>query len=55
MLDIAAPRTLEILISKDGTKLWVNTEEGCVLRACKITVLYLHDGRKVERIENEKK
>ena len=52
MVDLNAPRTLEILISQDGTKVWINTEEeGCVFRAQRITTLYIHDERK----KNEKK
>ena len=31
MLDITAPKSVEIHISQDG-RIWVNTDEGCVLR-----------------------
>lgn len=37
---------IEIKISNDGKIVWVNTAEGCVLRACNINLLFLIDERK---------
>ena len=37
---------VEISIREDGKVIWVNTENGCVLRICKIEKLIIVDGRK---------
>jgi uncharacterized protein YuzE len=42
-------KNIEIKISHDGKVVWVNTESGCMLRACGISHLMLLD----ERTENE--
>ena len=47
MLDITGAKTVEVLIRSDGKVLWINTEEGCVLRICRIENLYVSDERKI--------
>ena len=37
---------VQILINDDGTKIWVNTADGCKLRANKIPTLIINDDRK---------
>ena len=39
------PEIIEVLISKDGQTLWINTGYECVLRASKIKKLLLNDNR----------
>jgi hypothetical protein len=44
--DVTAPKLLDILISHDGKRLWINNERGiCIFRACKIRRLILTDER----------
>lgn len=38
--------TVEVLVSSDGKTIWVNSEEGCVLRIQNIKKFYLVDERK---------
>jgi hypothetical protein len=44
MLDITAPKIVEVTVRDDGKVLWVNTEEGCVLRICQIPKLIVQPG-----------
>lgn len=37
--------SIQILISHDGKKVWVNTAERCVLRASKIPEMIMEDRR----------
>lgn len=39
--DLTAPTNLEIAISNDSKIVWINTENGCVFRACRIGSLSL--------------
>ena len=43
--DITAPVAVQVVIRDDGKVLWVNTENGCVLRVCQITKLTIEDNR----------
>lgn len=45
MIDIFKTETLEIHISYDGKCVWINTEDGCLLRAYRIENLSLVDDR----------
>lgn len=45
MKDITKPNFIEVLISNDGKKLWINGEFGCILRASHIGKIYLRDKR----------
>ena len=36
---------VEIQIRADGEVVWVNTEEGCVLRICRVKGLHIDDQR----------
>jgi hypothetical protein len=36
VLDISGAHAVEITVRRDGKVLWVNTEDGCVLRIYKI-------------------
>jgi len=45
MLDIPAPEVIRIQIASDGKTVWINTENGCVFRACRIKELNLQDDR----------
>lgn len=51
MKDVTAPEALEIRISKDGARVWINTESGCQFRACRIKLLTLQDERLSEKPE----
>ena len=44
-LDITAPEVIEIEIRDDGKVIWVHTQEGTVLRVCRIGKLILTDHR----------
>ncbi len=46
MIDISKPEVIEILIKTDGKVIWINTENGCIFRACCIKKLIVNDGRK---------
>jgi len=41
MLDITAPTNLEVTVSSDAKRLWINVDGICVFRACKIAHLSL--------------
>jgi hypothetical protein len=45
-LDITGATTVQVVIREDGNVLWVNTEQGCVLRICRITGEVLLDDRR---------
>ena len=45
LLDVTGPRSIEIHISDDGKRIWVNDEIKCLLRICKIKLLILRDDR----------
>jgi hypothetical protein len=45
MLDITAPKAVEISIGRGGRVIWVNTEDGCVLRITQIPELTVVDER----------
>jgi hypothetical protein len=45
MLDIPAPEVIQIQIASDGKTVWINTENGCIFRACRIKELNLQDDR----------
>lgn len=44
-LDISRAEHIEVHISIDGKRLWVNDEVTCLLRVCRIKNLYLQDDR----------
>ena len=44
-LDITGPDIVEIKIQDDSTVIWINTEDGCVLRVCRIGLLVITDER----------
>jgi len=45
MWDITGAELVEIVIRDDGKVIWVNTEEGCILRICQIENVRLYDKR----------
>ena len=45
MNDITGAEEVELQIRDDGQVIWVNTENGCVLRICQIKHLSIVDGR----------
>jgi hypothetical protein len=45
MLDITAPKGVQVQIRADGKVLWVNVDGKCVLRCCQIEVLDVDDAR----------
>jgi hypothetical protein len=45
MLDVTKCEVLEIAVRNDGKVVWVNTEKGCIFRACQISKLILDDRR----------
>jgi hypothetical protein len=54
VLDITAPKGVEIIIKRDSSVIWVNTENGCVLRICQIPQLIVRDERNVEEKQGVK-
>jgi len=44
--DITGVKFVQVEISNDGKVLWVNTEDGCVCRICRIEHLEVVDNRK---------
>jgi len=46
MTDIIQPHVLEIKIRRDGKVVWVNADELCWLRACRIEKLIINDERR---------
>jgi hypothetical protein len=45
MLDITGAGFVQVEISNDGKVLWINTEDGCVCRICRIENLTVIDNR----------
>lgn len=45
MQDITGAKVVQIRISEDGTVVWVNTEENCVLRVCRAEKVVIDDMR----------
>jgi hypothetical protein len=45
MMDIAGAKCVQVEISRDGKVLWVNTEDGCICRICRIENLEITDNR----------
>lgn len=41
MVDITAPKTVEIQVRQDGKVVWVNVDGNCKLRCCRINELKL--------------
>lgn len=48
MEDITGAEIVQIQIRNDGKVIWVNTENGCVLRICQIKKLEIVDLRNVK-------
>jgi hypothetical protein len=46
-IDVAEPKSLEIIIREDAKTVWVNVDGICRFRACKIQGLFIHDQRDV--------
>lgn len=49
MLDVTAPDYVEIVVSHDERKVWINVDGRCLLRACRIQHIKIEDGRKKKR------
>lgn len=45
MLDITGAEYVQVAIRDDGKVLWVNTEQGCVLRICQVKNIEIVDER----------
>jgi len=45
MTDITAPEVIEICISSDSKRVWINGVDGCIFRAYRIKKLILTDDR----------
>jgi len=45
MLDILGSQCVQVEIRSDGTVLWVNNENGCILRICQIKCIEVIDNR----------
>lgn len=43
LIDIEAPKVVEVQVSHDNRRLWVNINGRCVLRCCKIENLVVED------------
>ena len=57
--ECALPENVEIVIDKDGKRIWVNAEGICLLRVCKAKQITLFDNRtpgltdEMERLANK--
>ena len=45
LVDLAELDYLEIIISQNGKTVWINNEEGCLLRAQEINKVVIKDNR----------
>lgn len=45
LMDITAPKAVQIQVRADGKVIWVNVDGLCVLRCCQIEVLEVEDNR----------
>jgi hypothetical protein len=45
MLDITGSDCVQIEIRNDGKVVWINTEDGCIMRICRIKHLDVVDNR----------
>jgi len=45
MLDITGSECVQVEIRNDGKVVWINTEDGCVVRICRIKHLDVVDNR----------
>lgn len=45
MVDITGSKCVQIEIRSDGKVLWINNEEGCLMRICEIEHLEIIDKR----------
>jgi hypothetical protein len=45
LVDITAPKHVEVRVSHNGKTVWVNVNGICLLRACRISHLAVHDDR----------
>jgi len=50
IVDLAEPNLVEILIRQDGKVVWVNVNNQCAFRACRIKNLILQDDRATDSL-----
>lgn len=43
--DVSGLKVIEIIISSDGGKVWINNEEKCLFKACNIERIKIDDCR----------
>lgn len=53
MLDITAPKHVEVITSADSKVMWVNVDGECALRCCRIEHITLNGVPGVDIIEHE--
>ena len=46
MLEVTGVQAVEVMVRSDGKVLWVNTQEGCILRICQMEKLTIVDQRR---------
>ena len=46
LTNITGAEVVEVRINDNGSTLWVNTEQGCVLRICQIKYIQVEDNRR---------
>lgn len=44
MLDFTAPDIVEVTVTPEGDRLWVNVNGRCVLRCCQVKEMKVQDG-----------
>jgi len=54
MVDVTAPRVVEISIREDGKVIWINVDGICRFRACQIETVILEDRRNEENEESDR-
>ncbi len=45
LMEVIEPKVLQIVIKQDGSVVWINSEDRCLLRACRIQSLEVRDER----------
>jgi hypothetical protein len=45
MLDITGSECVQVEIRNDGKVVWINNEEGCIVRICRIKKIEVIDNR----------
>ena len=53
MIDLTAPKYVEVVIDKPGKIVWVNVDGICRLRCCQVDEIHLTDDRPKKKARNK--